>query len=149
MLDFNLVHSHFFQIELLGITDGSSPEYFYRVEGLKSFLTMKSYVPGGANKPFYASNACETADLVLTRPLLAGKTKVTLWCEEAIDKQIFKLTQACLLVLNREAKIIAQWTVEDVYPKGIAITPFCIKNESYNSIGESITMGYSRLVRTK
>ncbi|HLP34989.1 MAG TPA: phage tail protein [Amoebophilaceae bacterium] len=149
MPDFNLVHSHFFQVELLGVTDGSSPEYFHRVEGLRSSLNMEAYVPGGANKPFYTSNGCETTDIVLTRPLLEGKTKITLWCEDAIDKQIFKLTQACLLVLNREAKIIAQWTIEDVYPKGIAITPFYLQKEIDAGIGETITIGYSRLVRTK
>ncbi|WP_339044007.1 phage tail protein [Cardinium endosymbiont of Tipula unca] len=149
MADFNLVHSYSFQVEVLGVTDGSSPEYFYRVEGLDSSLNMESYLPGGANRPYARSTACETTDLILTRPLVEGKTKITLWCEDAIDKLIFKLTQAHILILNKEAKILAQWTVEDVYPKGISITPFSLQGQSNAGIGETLTIGYSRLVRTK
>ena len=149
MPDFNLVYSHSFQVEILGVTDGSSPEYFYRIEGLRSALNMQSYTPGGANKPYYRSNTCKTTDLILIRPLVEGKTKITIWCEDTIDTQVFKLTQAYILVLNQEAKILAQWTIEDVYPKEIAITPFYIQNKEDNGIRETITVGYSRLVRTK
>lgn len=149
MTDFNLVHSHSFQVEVLGVTDGSSPEYFYKVEGLNNFLNMEAYLPGGANRPYYRSSACETTDLILTRPLVEGKTKMTVWCEDAIDKGLFKLTQAHILVLNKEAKILAQWKIEDVYPKGIAITPFQLNAQMDAGIGETITIGYSRLVRTK
>ncbi|CCM10238.1 phage tail protein [Candidatus Cardinium hertigii] len=149
MADFNLVHSHSFQVEVLGVTDGSSPEYFYRVEGLNNFLNMEAYLPGGANRPYYRSSACETTDLILTRPLVEGKTKMTLWCENAIDKGLFTLTQAHILILNKEAKILAQWKLEDVYPKGIAITPFQLNVQENTGIGETITIGYSRLVRTK
>ena len=149
MSEFNLVHLHFFQVEILGVTDGSSPEYFYKIEGLSSSLRMEAYTPGGANRPYYRSNSCETADLILTRPLVEGKTKITFWCEDAIDKQSFKLTRAHVLVLNKEAKILAQWTVEDVYPKGIAITPFAMHQQQQTAIGETITIGYARLVRVK
>ncbi|CAH2559990.1 phage tail protein [Cardinium endosymbiont of Oedothorax gibbosus] len=149
MTGFNLVHSHSFQIEILGVTDGSSPEYFCKVEGLNNALKMEPYLPGGANRPYYRSNACETTDLILTRPLVEGKTKMTVWCEEAIDKGIFKLTQAHILVLNKEGKILAQWKIEDVYPKGIAITSFQLDGQADPAIGETITIGYSRLVRTK
>lgn len=149
MVDFNLVHSHSFQVEVLGVTDGSSPEYFYKVEGLNNILKMEPYLPGGANRPYYRSSACETTDLILTRPLVEGKTKLTVWCEDAIDRGLFKLTQAHILVLNKEAKILAQWKLEDVYPKGIAITPFHLNAQTDLAIGETITIGYSRLVRTK
>ncbi|WP_419241495.1 phage tail protein [Cardinium endosymbiont of Nabis limbatus] len=149
MADFNVVHSHSFRVEVLGITDGSSPEYFYKVEGLNNSLSMEAYLPGGANRPYYRSNACDTTDLILTRPLVEGKTKITLWCEEAIDKGLFKLTQAHILVLNKEGKILAQWKIEDVYPKGIAITPFQLSGPTEFGVGETITIGYSRLVRTK
>lgn len=151
MADFNLVYSHSFQVEVLGITDGSSPEYFYKVEGLNHWLNMESYLPGGANRQISRSRSCETTDLVLTRPLVEGKTKITIWCEGAVDMfdPSFKLTQAHILILNREAKILAQWTIEDAYPKGIAITPFHIYSQADASIGETITIGYSRLARTK
>jgi phage tail-like protein len=133
----------------LGVTDGSSPEYFYKVEGLHNTLKVEAYLPGGATRPYYRSYACETTDLILTRPLVEGKTKITVWCEDAIDRLVFKLTQAHILVLNQEASILAQWTIEDIYPKGIAITPLQLNSQSDFGIGESITIGYSRLVRTK
>ena len=149
MADFSLVHSHSFQVEILGVTNGSSPEYFYKVEGLSNSLKMEPYLPGGANRPYYRSDSCETTDFILTRPLVKGKTKITFWCEEAIDKGIFKLTQAHVLVLNKKGKILAQWTMEDVYPKGIAITPFELNDPGAFAVGETITIGCSRLVRTK
>ena len=149
MVDFNLVYSHSFQVEILGVTDGSSPEYFYQVDGLNNSLNMESYLPGGSSRPYYRSNACETTDLVLTRPLVKGKTKITVWCEDAIDRLMFKLTQAHILILNKEANILAQWTIEDVYPKGVSITPFKLYGQSDFEIGETISIGYSRLVRTK
>ncbi|TSJ80975.1 MAG: phage tail protein [Candidatus Cardinium sp.] len=149
MADFNVVHAHSFQVEILGVTDGSSPEYFYKVEGLSNTLKMGAYLPGGSHRPYYRSNACETTDLVLARPLIEGKTKITLWCEDAIDKGLFKLTQAHILVLSKKGKILAQWKIEDVYPKGIAITPFQLNGRIDLGIGETITIGYSRLVRTK
>ncbi|WP_243018235.1 MULTISPECIES: phage tail protein [Candidatus Cardinium] len=149
MADFTLVYSHSFQVEILGVTDGSSPEYFYKVEGLSAALKMEALLPGGSNRPYYKSNACEATDLILTRPLIEGKTKITIWCEEAIDKGLFKLTQAHVLILNKERKVLAQWTIEDVYPKAIAITPFELNRSTDPGVGETITIGYSRLVRTK
>lgn len=149
MLNSALIHLHFFQVEILGVTDGSSPEYFYSVEGLSHALEMEAYAPGGANRPYYRSKACKTSDIILTRPLVKGKTKITFWCEEAMDQQQFQLTQAHVLILNQEGDILAQWVVEDVYPKGIAITPFSVQMQQGNAIGENITLGYSRLVRTK
>ncbi|MDD9139979.1 MAG: phage tail protein [Candidatus Cardinium sp.] len=149
MANVNLIYTCSFQVEILGITDGSSPEYFYSVEGLNHFLRVEPYLPGGTNRPYYRSEACETTDLVLIRPLVEGKTKITVWCEEALDRGNFKLTQAHILVLSREAKILAQWTIEDIYPKGIGITPFHSNNQVNNCVAETITIGYSRLARTK
>lgn len=149
MPDFNLVSSYSFQVEILGVTDGSSPEYFYKIEGLNHSLQGDLYLAGGSSKFYYKSNACATTDLILTRPLVEGKTKITAWCEEAIDKLTFKLTQAHILILSREGKILAQWTIEDAYPKGISITSFQLSGQLNNSVGETITIGYSRLVRTK
>lgn len=149
MPNFNLVHSHSFQIEVLGVTDSTSPEYFYKIQGLNNSLDMEPYLPSGANRPYYRANSCQTTDLILTRPLVEGKTKLTVWCEDAIDKGLFKLTQAHVLVLNKEGKILAQWNIEDVYPKGIALTSFELHHQSELGIGETITIGYSRLVRTK
>lgn len=149
MADFNLVHAHSFQVEVLGVTDGSSPEYFYKVEGLSNALTMEAYQPGGSHRPYYRAIACDTTDLILTRPLIEGKTKITLWCEDAFDKGLFKLTQAHILMLSKKGKILAQWKIEDVYPKGIAITPFQVNGPTEVGVGETITIGYSRLVRTK
>ncbi|MGI2298675.1 phage tail protein [Candidatus Cardinium hertigii] len=149
MAGFNLVHSYSFQVEILDVTDGSSPEYFYKVEGLNNFLNMEPYLPGGANRPYYRSIACETTDLVLTRPLVEGKTKMTLWCEDIIDTGRFDPKQVHILVLNKEAKILAHWKLEDAYPKAISITPFQLNTQTDPGIGETITIGYSRLVRTR
>lgn len=149
MAGFDLVHSHAFQVEVLGVTDGSSPEYFYRIEGLDSHVKTEDYLPGGATRMYARYTMSKTTDLVLTRPLVKGKTKITQWCEDAIDKLKCQLTQAHILVLDQKANILAQWTVEDVYPKGISITPFSIQDQSNTGIGETITIGYSRLVRTK
>ncbi|MBX9890105.1 MAG: phage tail protein [Amoebophilaceae bacterium] len=149
MSDFNLVHLHFFQVEILGVTDGSSPEYFYKIEGLSSSLRMEAYTPGGSNRPSYLSNGCETADLILTRPLVEGKTKLSFWCENTIDKQVFDRKQVHVFVLNKENKILARWTLEEAYPKAIAISPFVLHQEQQTVIGETITIGYARLARVK
>ncbi|AXI24303.1 Tail tube protein Gp19 [Cardinium endosymbiont of Sogatella furcifera] len=149
MVDFNLVHTYSFQVEVQKVTDNSSREYFYKVEGLNNALRMEPYLPGGANRPYYRANACETTDLILTRPLVEGKTKITVWCEKAIDTGFFELTRAHIFVLSREGKILARWDIEDVYPKGIAITPFQLNGPTEFGVGETITLGYSRLVRAK
>ena len=142
-----LVHSYSFQIEVLDITDGSSPENFYEVEGLSISLKTEKYMPGGYNKPFDIPISSQRGDLRFKRPLIEGKTKITQWCEEAVDKLTFKLTRVQILVLNKDAKVVAQWVAEDAYPKGIEITPIGIGSDTL--IGESITLSYSRLARVK
>jgi len=149
MANVTLLPLQCFQVEVLGVTDGSSPEYFYMVEGLSSSLSMEAYRPGGSNRPYYMSNQVETTDLILRRPLVEGKTKISFWCEDVIHKQYFTPQRAYIVILSRDGGILAQWTVEDVYPKGIAIMPFCVQQQRQDVIGEVITIGYSRLVRTK
>lgn len=146
----NLIYPYSFQIEILGVTDGITPEYFCTIDGLKNWLNMEEYIPGGSTRPFYIPNYCQTEDLSLKRPLMEGKTKISTWCEEAISTLQFKLTQAHIVSLNRAGGIIAQWNIEDVYPKGITIMPLSLQSQPEDlQIGEVITIGYSKLVRTK
>ena len=150
MPELQLIYLHAFQVEILGVTNGGEPEYFYTVEGLKKMITVEDYTPGGSILPFQKPNACISPDLVLKRPLMTGKTKISKWCEKALDTLDFELTQAYVIALNRESNIIAQWTIEDIYPKGIEIMPLSMNHEMEDiQIGERITIGYSKLMRTK
>ena len=41
-----------FKVEFEGISDGSSPEYFYAVDGLGISYRTEKYLPGGYSQPF-------------------------------------------------------------------------------------------------
>ena len=41
MPELQLIYLHAFQVEILGVTNGGEPEYFYTVEGLKNAIKNK------------------------------------------------------------------------------------------------------------
>ncbi len=135
-----------FKVEFEGISDGSSPEYFYAVDGLGISYRTEKYLPGGYSQPFEIPVAYQADQLVLRRPLHEEKTKITQWCEEALDSGTFKPVAAQIFVLNRNGGIVTHWSIENVYPTGVKISSLSYTQGS-RVIEETITLVYAAIKR--
>lgn len=135
-----------FQITLQDISNESTPEYFYSVEGLGITYQTERFLPGGYNKSYTVPMLYETDNLVFKRPLLQGKSNITKWCEQALDTNIFKPTTAHIFVLNKDQSINTHWAAEQIYPIGIKYSTLDLESGS-PVILEIITLAYSRLNR--
>ena len=135
-----------FQIMFDGVSDTSDPEYFYAVDGLGITYQMDRYVPGGHGRSYSMPQMYETDNLVLKRPVVQTKTKITTWCEKALDTSIFTPTIAHIFVLNKDRSIHTHWSAEQIYPIGLKISSLDL--ESGNPVVlETITLAYARLNR--
>jgi phage tail-like protein len=141
------VFKYSFQVKIEGIAD-ETPEYFHAVEGLGFIYQTEQYLPGGYNQPFPLSTVYQTNNLVLKRPLLEEKTNITKWCEEALDRRVFKPTAAHIFILGRNGEIRTHWSLEGLYPIGLKMSSLDLDLERGRAgIMETITLVYTRITR--
>jgi phage tail-like protein len=137
---------HSFKVTLQDVADDKDMEYFYAIEGLGLMYQVDNYSPGGYGSSYSMPIMYEVDKLVLKRPLAQEKSKISTWCQEALDTGIFKPTIAHIFILNVDDSINNHWTAERVYPIGIRLSPLDL--ESGNPIIiETITLAYSKLNR--
>ena len=136
-----------FKIEFEGISDGS-PEYFYGVEGLEASYRTEKYLPGGYATPFEIPSAYQVTHLILRRPFYREKTKITKWCEEALNNSTFQPVGVQIFILNRKEEIVAHWSVVGTYPTGLAVSPLGYHQGS-RVVEERITFAYTSISRIK
>ena len=140
------IFKHTFQIKIENVSEDSSPEYFYAVEGLGLIYQTEQYLPGGYNQPFAIPTVYQTTNLILKRPLLVDKTEITKWCEETLDTGVFKPTVAHIFVLGRNEEVRVHWSAEGIYPLGFKLSSLDVE-QGNSVIVETITLAYSRLSR--
>jgi phage tail-like protein len=145
------VFKHSFQITVEKVSDEHSPqEYFYSVDGLEKSVvfTKQEYVPGGYSNPIETPTSHKPGKLILRRPLMETGSKITQWCEQALETLIFDPTQVYIFILDFNKNIVAQWIAENAYPTAIEISPLGLDRGS-EIVEETISILYSKLVRTK
>ena len=135
-----------FKVEFEGISDGS-PEYFYSVEGLGASYRTEKYLPGGYATPFEIPLAYQATHLILRRPFHREKTKITKWCEEALDHSKFEPVGAQIFILNRQGDIVAHWSLVGTYPIGLDISS--LGDKGSRVVEERITFVYKTVRRIK
>lgn len=140
------IFKHAFQITIENVSADSSPEYFYAVEGLGVSYQTEQYLPGGYNQPFDMPTVYQTTYLTFKRPLLADKTNITTWCEEALDTGLFKPTIAHIFIVGKKEEVQIHWLVEGIYPVGLKIAALDLEAENA-VVMETMTLVYTRVKR--
>lgn len=146
LVKFTPAFKYSFKVTLQDVADDKDMEYFYAIEGLGLTYQVDNYSPGGYGSSYSMPVMYETDNLTFKRPLFQEKSKITKWCQEALDTGIFKPTIAHIFILNVDESLNNHWTAEQIYPIGIRLSP--LELESGNPIiMETITFAYSKLNR--
>lgn len=139
-----------YRIVVTGISDkaGSPVDYYDSIDGLEVHRNLEGVATEGGMA--YLPGSLQTKKVTIRKPVLEkSNTAFDIWCRKHLeDTGKIDPRQVLIFALNKQNKVVAQWTLEDAWPVGIEDPSFSARGHDA-MLREGIHLVYRSIKKVK